>query len=679
MTCPRYCLHKVTAPMKFVLLSLGSCLLLGSSAWPQTTQVNATDLALQPTGSAAGTSVILDRDGYLGTYITLAVSGNVTINVQAKGTPGGGVDPNLNIVIADTKAGFDVATGVGSYSHSFSLPAGTFFVRTEFNNDVAATSRQLQIDRMTVTGATVSNNNSDSNALAASDTYIANYRRGGVSIGGFTPGATVSVSMKKLGFHLGAQVDATGHSALIGTDANSRAFQSLINQNFNTLAAGDEIWEDTEATRGQPTMQSGDELFAYTQAHNMTARLHNMIWDGQQPGWVNTLLADAGGGSASAKTDLRNAISSRIGYYVGDGTNSSANRATKYAEMDLYNESYNNGQQGGPNTYWSIYGSAGVAAIYAEANQAAKNAGSTAKMFVNDYSGLSGDANGQGWATQGFIQNIEAIRSAGYGEVLGGIGLEYYLNSAAEHSASTFMSSLQSFNVEGLPEQLSEFGIIGSVADSDASKIMNESLRLTFGNPNSEGFLNWYPFEESDHPPSFAPNGGLYSGSSSDWAGMQLTAAGAAWQNILAQWNTQLTATADAHGVIQFNGYFGDYQLTANGKSYALSLVKGATNYSVGALSGDYNSDGVVDAADYTIWRDTLGSTADLRADGNGNYRIDVADYGVWLSHFGSIVGSGSGGKANAAVPEPTSLMLIILSAAGCYLLQRRDSVLSHS
>ena len=29
-------------------------------------------------------------------------------------------------------------------------------------------------------------------------------------------------------------------------------------------------------------------------------------------------------------------------------------------------------------------------------------------------------------------------------------------------------------------------------------------------------------------------------------------------------------------------------------------------------VPGDYNDNGIVDAADYTIWRDTLGSTTDL-------------------------------------------------------------------
>ena len=37
----------------------------------------------------------------------------------------------------------------------------------------------------------------------------------------------------------------------------------------------------------------------------------------------------------------------------------------------------------------------------------------------------------------------------------------------------------------------------------------------------------------------------------------------------------------------------------------------------VEGVPGDYNANGTVDAADYTIWRDTLGSTTDLRANGD--------------------------------------------------------------
>lgn len=57
-------------------------------------------------------------------------------------------------------------------------------------------------------------------------------------------------------------------------------------------------------------------------------------------------------------------------------------------------------------------------------------------------------------------------------------------------------------------------------------------------------------------------------------------------------------------------------------------------------LPGDFSGDNVVDAADYTIWRDTLGSTGDLRADHDQNCQIDNDDYQVWVAHFGQTIGS---------------------------------------
>jgi hypothetical protein len=79
------------------------------------------------------------------------------------------------------------------------------------------------------------------------------------------------------------------------------------------------------------------------------------------------------------------------------------------------------------------------------------------------------------------------------------------------------------------------------------------------------------------------------------------------------------------------------------------------------AVPGDYNGNGVVDAADYTVWRDTLGSTTDLRANGDNigasAGKIDQADFNVWKANFGMHAGSG----ANAAVPEPATLRLLLV------------------
>lgn len=93
-------------------------------------------------------------------------------------------------------------------------------------------------------------------------------------------------------------------------------------------------------------------------------------------------------------------------------------------------------------------------------------------------------------------------------------------------------------------------------------------------------------------------------------------------------------------------------------------LLTGNVSYiSGGGVAGDYNGDGIVNAADYVVWRDTLGSHTDLRANGDNTGAsagvIDQADYVYWKTRFGNTSGSGSA-TAAAAVPEPNMFALLI-------------------
>lgn len=77
----------------------------------------------------------------------------------------------------------------------------------------------------------------------------------------------------------------------------------------------------------------------------------------------------------------------------------------------------------------------------------------------------------------------------------------------------------------------------------------------------------------------------------------------------------------------------------------------------------DFNQDGTVNAADYTLWRDTIGSTSDLRADGSGNGTVGLGDYYLWKAHYGRTA------PALAQIPEPSAFAMLLCAAA---VLHRR-------
>lgn len=85
---------------------------------------------------------------------------------------------------------------------------------------------------------------------------------------------------------------------------------------------------------------------------------------------------------------------------------------------------------------------------------------------------------------------------------------------------------------------------------------------------------------------------------------------------------------------------------------------------------GDYNGDGVVDAADYVMWRHSYGSEIEFQADGDDDGIVDDDDYGVWQGAFGNVLNGGPGGGgpgpggAGAAIPEPAAGVLALLGSA---------------
>lgn len=80
------------------------------------------------------------------------------------------------------------------------------------------------------------------------------------------------------------------------------------------------------------------------------------------------------------------------------------------------------------------------------------------------------------------------------------------------------------------------------------------------------------------------------------------------------------------------------------------TYLRGVVEYIADGLTGDFNRDNTVDAADYVVWRKGLGTT-----------HIEN-DFNLWRTNFSKTVGGG--GSDEAPVPEPNAVVMLLLALA---------------
>lgn len=108
------------------------------------------------------------------------------------------------------------------------------------------------------------------------------------------------------------------------------------------------------------------------------------------------------------------------------------------------------------------------------------------------------------------------------------------------------------------------------------------------------------------------------------------------------------------------------------GAAFAWDSVSLAViNLTPQGVAGDFNDDGTVNLADYTVWRDNLGAPAGTLDNDPHNTAIGAAQYNTWRSNFGDSLPNSS--LSSQAVPEPSTFLLagvvvlLVASQRGSY------------
>jgi len=220
------------------------------------------------------------------------------------------------------------------------------------------------------------------------------------------------------------------------------------------------------------------------------------------------------------------------------------------------------------------------------------------------------------------------------------------------------------------------------------------SGHVRLANPNSTPFD--FVFYQLDSP------GGAFTGVPASWTSItdMYDSGGNSAFTSDSQWvELEADANSVAEGAFSGSGHLSAYRSIGLGAIWDPDLVmpndvqvtvldgdsQVADAATVISLLGDYNLDLVVDASDYTVWRDSFGSVTMPGADGNFDGVVDAADYMVWRDHFGdTLVGAGfgslasiGGGLAAVAVPEPTAALLacLAITTMACRRARRARSV----
>jgi GH35 family endo-1,4-beta-xylanase len=546
------------------------------------------DLPLHSSGAAEGPSWVLRDNGFVGVFVRVASAGRVTLRVNASGQDDKAAEPQLRIAIADQQREELVHAQPRAYTWSGQLGPGTYLLRVDYFNHTPGSSRQLRVQSVSVSGASVLPDASDRNALDAANTFIRNYRRFPVriSVAGAATGQPVHIRLERHAFNFGLNIPGINNRMLpdaVAPGSEAARFQQIVLENFNTVVLSNGgKWIYHEQEQDQVKLDDVDRFLFFARDNGLRARMHTLLWDTeQQPAWVVSedkkkpgLLTLAQRGDELAKAELEKQISERVQYLVRQ-------RAAAYDELDVLNESLHRPR------YWQTFGAQGVADIFNEVAAAVQAGGASAKLFLNEYNLLQFSADPASKAPDPYANwyRWHAEELARAGAKLDGLGVQYYADGRGEpelgdnvHSAARIFEVLQNLSGTGLGLTLTEFTVNGreGVTAERGADILEETLRLVFGTPAAHSALIWSVWAGASQIPT--PASVLFD------QNFELTPAGERYRRLMQEWGTDVTVRVPEGGEIELEAFAGDYSLESGGKlgCFGVGHTSGAMRVELG-------------------------------------------------------------------------------------------------
>ncbi|MBN2030642.1 endo-1,4-beta-xylanase, partial [bacterium] len=298
-------------------------------------------------------------------------------------------------------------------------------------------------------------------------------------------------------------------------------------------------WYDCEIKKDSVDYSIADRIWEVCNKLNIPMRGHCIFWakDKYNMEWLKELNND----------ELRGKVISRA-------MDVTCHFKDRISEFDLNNEMIN----GDFFRRRLGYG------IINEMAFAAKAGNPNVSLYVNDY-GVLVEHN---YNAGSYINQIENLLKNGV--PISGIGCQAHTITSDEVNSKglaattpeRFQRTLDQLAKFNLPIKITEC-LFTADNEEDIARLLQVYFPICFAHPNVEAILMW-GFWEGDH---WQPHTAMWK---KDWTP---TPQALAYRDLVfKEWWTRLSGKTDSDGVYKANGFYGDYIITANGKTKNITL-----------------------------------------------------------------------------------------------------------